>query len=140
MKKENRGLFSKTKNKITSLLRAKSRENYDDYKGPSFLGSLLPPLIISILLSYMDTISLTKLEQCCHLLRNTVITTKEYKRRVKRMMNTNLKLLEVEEDKQIHEENSFYYKWKIVQHLKRDNDGPDFYITDHRAGINLFAF
>ena len=125
--------IDKTMNKITPKL--KLTENFEEYDGvsyfifsisyrffvlqPSYLGSLLPPLILSILLSYMDTISLTKLEQCCHLLRRTVISTREYRRRVNRMMSKDVLLLEEKEDKQTEEENSYYYKRKIVQYLGR---------------------
>eukprot|EP00092_Neocalanus_flemingeri_P052681 GFUD01061660.1.p1 GENE.GFUD01061660.1~~GFUD01061660.1.p1 ORF type:complete len:125 (+),score=31.24 GFUD01061660.1:37-411(+) len=99
-KKENNGIFSNTKNKIGSLLRLNSKESYTNYIGPSYLGSRLPPPIISVLLPYLDTISLTRLEQCCHLLRHTVVSTREYRRRVHRMMSQQYMLTEEEEDKQ----------------------------------------
>jgi hypothetical protein len=75
--------------------------------------------ILFVLHSYMDTISLTKLEQCCHLLRHTIVTTREYKRRVRRMMGSHEILEEEAEQKQAEYETSFYYKKKLIQHLKR---------------------
>eukprot|EP00092_Neocalanus_flemingeri_P084316 GFUD01105919.1.p1 GENE.GFUD01105919.1~~GFUD01105919.1.p1 ORF type:complete len:149 (+),score=33.79 GFUD01105919.1:57-503(+) len=99
--KENVGLISRTKKKIGSLLRAKSIENDTDYyyERPSYLESLLLPPILSVLLPYLDTISITQLEQCCHLLRHTVVSTREYRRRVHRMMSQQYILTEEEEDK-----------------------------------------
>ena len=58
----------------------------------------------------MDTISLTKLEQCCHLLRNTIVNTREYKRRVRRMMGNHEIMGEEAEQNQAEDETSFYYK------------------------------
>ena len=84
----------------------------------SYLGFILSPQVISILLSYMDTISLTKLEQCCHLLRNTIASTRENKRRVNAMMNNHLQSNE-EEDNQSEEENSIQYKLILVRELRR---------------------
>ena len=116
---------------------------------PSYIGSLLPPPILSIILSYMGTISLTKLEQCCHLLRHTIVTNREYRRRVRRIIGSQAileeeeeedqelmeeEVMEEEEDKQplvaksqlIYDEeeqtsvnNSLYYKVKLLKFIKR---------------------
>eukprot|EP00092_Neocalanus_flemingeri_P040753 GFUD01044368.1.p1 GENE.GFUD01044368.1~~GFUD01044368.1.p1 ORF type:complete len:162 (-),score=28.85 GFUD01044368.1:20-505(-) len=130
-RKENNGIFSNTKNKIGSLLRLNSKASCSNYIGPSYLGSRLPPPIISVLLPYLDTISLTRLEQCCHLLRYTVISTREYRRRVNRMLS-NCMLLDEEEDKQTDVENSLYYKHAVVQYLRRKK-------TEHSWGLCNFV-
>jgi len=66
----------------------------------------------------VDTISLTKLEQCCHLLRHTIVTTREYRRRVRRIMGSK-EVLEEEDETLLNVENSLKYKSKLVKHLKR---------------------
>jgi hypothetical protein len=78
----------------------------------------LPPSSPSIL-SYMDTISLTKLEQCCHLLRHTIVTTREYRRRVRRIIGYQAALEEEEEDNNSYVVNSAIYKCKLVKFLHR---------------------
>merc|ERR1719153_432922 len=110
-----------------------SQHQGEQYLGPSYLGQLLSPSIISILLSYFDTFSLTKLEECCYLLRSTVISTKEYKRRVRRQMNSSVILGTEVQEQQTDVESSFYYKCKLVQFLNRFKTGEEFYISDHRA-------
>eukprot|EP00091_Calanus_sinicus_P014776 TRINITY_DN32461_c0_g1_i1.p1 TRINITY_DN32461_c0_g1~~TRINITY_DN32461_c0_g1_i1.p1 ORF type:complete len:161 (-),score=33.16 TRINITY_DN32461_c0_g1_i1:216-674(-) len=63
-----------------------------------------------------------------------IVSTSEYKRRVRRIIGSQGVLEEEEEDNNSCIVNSAIYKLKLVQFLNRFTNGKDFFVSDHRVG------
>ena len=84
--------------------------------GP-LLVLLLEPCMMDKILDNLDVCCISKLEECCHLMRELVVENKMYRRRVKRIVcvrSANAWIQEDwEDDGDTPQQNSRYYKSKL---------------------------
>ena len=81
------------------------------------LDLMLEPSLMDKILDHLDVWSISKLEECCHLMRNLVVHNKMYRRRVKRIVCARSKDDWIQEDWEDEgdtpDQNSRYYKSKL---------------------------
>jgi len=92
-------------------------DGYDPDKPCPLLDILLEPCILDMICDYLDVWSISKLEECCHLMRELVAENKMYRRRVKRIVCLrdpgDWIQEEWEDGGDSLEQNSRYYKSKL---------------------------
>lgn len=92
-------------------------DGYDPTQPCPLLDLLLEPCMMDKILDNLDVWSISKLEECCHLMRELVVENKMYRRRVKRIVcvrSANDWIQEDwEDDGDTPQQNSRYYKSKL---------------------------
>ena len=103
--------------KVTNDTKDKKDVTSISYQGCPLLELLVEPCMLDMVCDYLDVWSISRLEECCHLLRGLVVENKLYRRRVKRIVCLRTPGDWIQEDWEDEgdslETNSRYYKSKL---------------------------
>ena len=109
----------------TKVTQQNHHERIDNkyHQGCPLLDLLLEPCMLDMVCDYLDVWSISRLEECCHLLRGLVVENKLYRRRVKKIVCLRTPGDWIQEDWEDEgdslEHNSRYYKSKLFGYQYR---------------------
>eukprot|EP00092_Neocalanus_flemingeri_P070424 GFUD01086435.1.p1 GENE.GFUD01086435.1~~GFUD01086435.1.p1 ORF type:complete len:196 (+),score=67.70 GFUD01086435.1:79-666(+) len=129
------GLLSKmTKNmmmmkKFFTSTDSCEEDEYDPTEPSPLLDLMLEPSMMDKILDHLDVWSISRLEECCHLMRDLVVHNKMYRRRVKRIVCARSEEDWIQEDWEdggdTPEQNSRYYKSKLFGYEYRKSPSSE---------------
>eukprot|EP00092_Neocalanus_flemingeri_P002052 GFUD01002190.1.p1 GENE.GFUD01002190.1~~GFUD01002190.1.p1 ORF type:complete len:185 (+),score=48.11 GFUD01002190.1:213-767(+) len=131
-REERRGSTSRLVRNIINIKKLfkgrKKKDQYDPEKPCYLLDLLVEPSLFEMIFDYLDVTSISRLESCCGLMRDLVVQTSIYKRRLRRINGRRKEeesrgerrgQKEFLEEEHSQVENSRHFKKKLYQYFYR---------------------